>query len=196
MTTFNGFNGTILLNTGVDELHVGTIPGADFGYTHRLPVTVSIRIEREERRETYETTEHEHVTAPLSLSITTSVWSPGRADMLAGGATRDPLRDVATHGEPARFWDADTLVRLADLGDAWHLNTMQAACAHQTPVGDTTGERLDQTPPCTVTGYRYGSQWLVDPLTDAALAMLLALLSGPISNHNVYVHDTLNGYLR
>lgn len=198
MATFNGLNGTIVLSTGNEHLPVGSIPGTEYGYRSRLAVTVNLRIERLERRETYETTRHEQVSRPLSLSVTSDVWRPDGEDIVAGGATRQPLREVAAHGTPARLWDADKLLRLAALGDRWHLNDMQAGCVHQEVVYEEPHHRpsLTDTLPCPVTGYRYGTAWLVEPLPDVLLTNLLGdLLAGPIANRNVYVHPDLNGYL-
>lgn len=195
MTTFNGLNGTIMLNTGDEGLLVGYVPGSEYDAKRRLRVTVDVRIERLERHETYQTTTHEQVTRPLDLSITTNVWRPDDRDILAGGATARPLRQVAMVGAPARFWDADNLTTLARLADRWHLNSMRAACQHQQVVWEDSqaGRRpsLTETAPCPHTGYRYGSSWLVEPLPRGALAMLRHLLRGPIENRNVYVHPDL-----
>ena len=195
--TFNGMNGTIMLNTGRDELTVGAVPGAAYGYERDLRVSVDVRVEREERQESYETIEHEHVAAPLSIAVTTSVWRPDGSDIVSGGATRDPLREVAAKGIPGRFWDAGSLTELADLGDRWHLNWMQAGCAHQDVVWETGpyGNRqpsLTLTRPCPETGYRYGSAWLTEVLPERVVADVLRLLAGPIGNRNVYVHDDLS----
>lgn len=196
-STFNGMNGTIMLNTGNDELTAGTVPGASYGYKQNLRVTVAVRIEREERRESYETIEHEQVAGPLGIAVTTSVWQPDGRDIVSGGATRDPLREVAVEGTPGRFWDAGSLTELADLGDRWHLNAMRAGCAHQDVVWEDSsyGRRpsLGLTPPCPETGYRYGTAWLVELLPASVVADVLRLLSGPIGNRNVYVHSDLTG---
>jgi hypothetical protein len=57
--------------------------------------------------------------------------------------------------------------------DRWHLNTMRAGCAHQTVVWEDSryGVRpsLERTPVCPVSGYRYGSAWLVEVLPDTVL---------------------------
>lgn len=58
----------------------------------------------------------------------------------------------------------DELDKLREVWEEWHLNDMQAACTHQAPVGKDAGERLDKTPPCPETGYKYGHAWLVKPL--------------------------------
>lgn len=197
MPDFNGHNGTIMLNTNTMEgLPVGSAPGEPYGYSHKVGVRVHVRVERLERRETYEGTQHETLVRPLDLSVTTSVTSPRGTDMVAGGNTRDPLREVT---EPSRFWTLGTLAALATLGDRWHLNGMRAGCAHQDVVWEDTGlgrrPSLDRTAPCPHTGYRYGSAWLVEPLPARVLGDLMGLLHGPIENRNVYVHPDLNRFL-
>src|SRR5690242_13952124 len=95
--TYNGMNGTILLNTPeTPGVTVGYVNGADYGYStkRRLRVTVEIRLERAERQESYETTEHEQVSSPLDFALTTAVWNFGNTDWLEGGATVEPLRKV------------------------------------------------------------------------------------------------------
>lgn len=198
MPEFNGLNGTILLNTNTLEgLPVGSAPGEPYGYSRKVGVRVDIRIERLERRDWYHTTEHLMMHNPYGLTVTTQVWSPGGTDMVAGGATRDPLREVT---EPARFWTRDTLATLAVLGDRWHGNDFQAGCAHQDVVYEDDPRypgrpSLDLTKPCPVNGYRYGSAWLVEPLPEQVIRDLMGLLSGPIENRNVYVHPDLNRFL-
>lgn len=202
MPGYNGLNGTIMLNTGREGLTVGHVPGDGYGYARRLKVTLDLRIERLERRETYETTTHEHVARPLAMSVTTSVWRPHGKDIVAGGATREPLREVAAHGEPARFWDVDhQLARMASMGDRWHLNDMQPGCLHQEVVYEDsdygTRPSLTETLPCPITGYRYGSSWLIDPVPRVLLNNLLDdLIAGPIANRNIYVHPDLDLYRR
>lgn len=198
MAEFNGVNGTIMLNTGREGLPVGTIGGEAYGYAPgaRLGVRLHVRIERLERRETYETVGHKHVTEPLAMSVTTDVWRPDGRDIVAGGATREPLREVAASGTPSRFWTGgERLDRMAALGDGWHGSDMRAACRHQTVVYEEEPYHrpsLDLTPPCPITGYRYGTKWLVEPLPRVMLNNLLGdLLAGPIENRNVYVHPDL-----
>lgn len=192
MSDFNGMNGTIMLNTSSAGLTVGTVPGAAYGYKRDLRVTVHVRIERLERAETYDTVTHEQVRLPLELSVTTHVWRPDDQDIVAGGATREPLREVAAHGTPSRFWTVESLLRMAELGDWWHLNSMRAGCVHQEAVYEDGphGRRvdLDATRRCPVTGYRYGSAWLIEPLPGPVVGDLVRLLSGPIGNHLVYMH--------
>lgn len=194
---YNGLNGTIMLNTGPKGLGVGTTPGGPYGYKRNLRVGVEVRIERLERQDTYQTTQHEHVTRPLALAVTSFVWRPDLRDIVTGGATVEPLRDVATIGKPANGWTTGTLAVLAGIGARWHLNDMQAGCAHQTVAWETDPDygyrrpSLDRTPVCPRTGYRYGTSWLLDVLPDETVARLLELLAPAIADKRVYVHPAL-----
>lgn len=178
---FNGLNGTTVLKAV--DLPVARIPGASYGYKRSLLVTVELRVERLQRRAVYETVNHEKVTEPYEFACTTSVWRPDGKDIVAGGATTEPLLEAAEH---ATSWcpgfNAATALELAALGNIWHLNAMQAACAHQEVVWEDSkyGRRpsLDDTPRCPQTGYKYGSAWLVKPLPADFMDTLNRLLAG------------------
>jgi hypothetical protein len=141
------------------------------GYKGRNPVTVSVRMERLDRRDAYETVDHQQVARPLDFSLTSDVWKVNRSDIIEGGATVEPLRQITRYADG---WDAAKVRELIALAP-WHLNAMTAGCAHQEPV--MTGGRpdLDRTSPCPVTGYKYGSAWLVRPLPDGLAEKVRAL---------------------
>jgi hypothetical protein len=174
----SGLNGESVLT--IKDLFVGTVPGEEYGYKRNLRVTVDIRMERLTRQDEYETTEHKTVTGHLDFALTTGVWNLSRSnpDIVAGGATTEPLRHLVTF---ANGFDADKARELADLADRWHLNGMSAGCAHQTVVyaKDQYGRSvpsLDLTPPCPVTGYKYGHAWLLESLPDGFMDTLKDLL--------------------
>jgi len=187
-TNFNGMNGTIVRK--VEDLPVGRVPGEPYGYVSDLLVTIDVRVERLERRETYETTTHERVTGPLDFALTTSVWQPSRRDIVAGGATAAPLDEAIAHGRLDFGLDEAAVRGLALDHECWHLNGMSAACAHQEVVWEDSdyGRRpsLTLTQPCPVTGYRYGSAWLVRVLPEGFLAELDGLLSGAHDQSGIY----------
>lgn len=136
--------------------------------------------------DTVETVAHDHVRPAdiPTVSVTYERWPKGHRPGAAGrrgepdslGASRDAFRDVV------RFvygWDADRCRELADLGDRWHLNGMRAACAHQSVVWEDSdyGRRpsLTLTEPCSLSGYRYGSAWLADPMPADVLSYFRAV---------------------
>lgn len=164
MTTPKGLNGVPVFNAR--DVPVGRIPGKPYGYRQSLLVTVDIRMERLTRRE-YETVDHQMVREPLDFALTTSVWRPRLSDIVSCGATVEPLRELSSY-EPG--WAAESVKELADL-EEWHLNAMSAACAHQ-----KRNAGLD-SPPCPISGYRWGSAWLVRPLPDGFLDKVRGLFA-------------------
>lgn len=157
---------------------VGYTPGEAYGYKRKLQVTVSVRMEWLDRQDEYETVDHEAAIRPLDFAITTDVWQPGHGDIVSGGATVEPLREVLQSGDYAPGWDAGKVQTLLDLAP-WHLNGMTAGCAHQTPVLDSNGRPdLDATEPCPLTGYRYGHAWLVRLLPDGFDQQIRGLFEG------------------
>lgn len=158
-----------------EDVFVGRVPGESYGYKRPLRVTVSVRLEREDRREEYETVTHEKVTKPLTFAITTAVWQPSGRDWVSGGATVEPLRELT---EFAAGFNAEKAQALADL-DRYHLNGLRAGCVHQTAVYEDKPYRrvdLKATLDCPETGYRYGHAWLVEVLPDDFQETLTALL--------------------
>lgn len=127
---------------------------------------------------------HEELPAgQMTVAITFEVKDPtkrGDNAYLSMGQTPPEDRIIAT---PPKGVDVDThwevTAAIDRLWERWHLNDMRAACAHQTKpevpegVASRTHWLLDNTPPCPVTGYRYGSAWLHAPLDDQALTDLL-----------------------
>jgi hypothetical protein len=118
---------------------------------------------------------HEPITSWTRLSLTGDVTEKGRREPYQGGQITDVLDEIETF---AAGWSRAKVATLASIWNDHHLNDMRAACAHQTPVGDSARERLDKTPPCPISGYRYGSAWLVDPdgETQDAIQALRQLL--------------------
>jgi hypothetical protein len=136
----NGLNGTIMLNTGPDGLTVGKVPGAAYGYKRSLKVTVDVRIERLERHATYQTTGHEQVTGPLSLTVTTNVWQPGGGDIVAGPRSPRPCR--------ARSPGTGTARRGSSSRSPRRSSTTCARCSRPPPRPGW----FTSTPTCEVTG--------------------------------------------
>jgi hypothetical protein len=111
------------------------------------------------------TTDHGTVTGIRRLSIMGEVIESGRREPHSCGQIRGELDRIT---ECAAGWNVGMVRRLGELWDTWHLNDLQAACDHQTVVYEDSsyGRRpsLTETRACPVSGYRYGSAWLVKPL--------------------------------
>lgn len=194
-----GLNGPVFLSTpdpglgrGVSGITLGSTPGEPYGYKRSLKVTIDLRVEQNPGA--HESVEHETIVAPLGFSITANVWQPGGGDIVAAGRG-DLLDNLDSHalGE-------DVTEFLRGAAAEWHLNAIHAGCVHQDPQVpenvsplDRTGWLLDNTPACPVTGYRYGSKWLVKPLTDTFLRDLLRHLTGPIESRHIYVEPNFPG---
>lgn len=122
----------------------------------------------------WQTVDHEPITNPLRFTLTFDVVGPtGR--LLAFGAMGLAGFDEVT---ATRRASSTTFAALRNLVD-WHLNDLQAGCAHQTVVYESSpyGPRpsLQDTVPCPLTGYRYGSAWLVRPLTAEVIALAVSV---------------------
>lgn len=103
---------------------------------------------------------HQPTTERLRLSIQGmtvskygSIDRPG--SWIGAGQNRHEL-DLLTTLAPG--WTVGDVVKLGTIWDEWHLNDMQAGCAHQ-PKGT-----FPNVPNCPETGYRHGSAWLFKPL--------------------------------
>jgi hypothetical protein len=134
---------------------------------------------------------HEPIPYPDVLSITGELVDPSKrrssdAFWVAGGQTIDAVREIT---KPAGTLTLEDLSRFADLWDAWHLNTLRAACVHidmslvpadlpdYAPRGQVSRSywMLDNLR-CPLTGYKYGSAWLAEPVPADVVEEIVALL--------------------
>lgn len=134
-----GLNGEVALSAA--NVHVGWANGKR--------VTMDVRMEWLTRRPFYETVTHSKIVRPLEYASSAAVWKRDRSDITESGRACEILAAVT---RVAPGFTHDDLYALRWL-DYWHLNAMQAACAHM-----THGVR------CPFSGYRYGTAWLVRPL--------------------------------
>jgi hypothetical protein len=123
---------------------------------------------------TWQTVEHDTVTTREELSIIGNL-RVGRHDV-GGGQCIDRMWSVLGAGKLARGADPADVRLIADVWERWHLNAMRPGCAHvEVPEGTkSTSDRLDNTPPCPRSGYRWGSAWLYEPLPDGLVDELSA----------------------
>lgn len=149
---------------------------------------------------TFPTVEHTTVTDPVTLAISFAVgFRPGDGDVdwdpylnhwgqVSSGdrkIVRPPLSRKFDVGERDGY---DHRHSIDVLWREWHNNGLQAGCVHQHVTADAL-RRASEDPnvylgnhvkPCPLTGYRYGSQWLIKPLTDAAMERIATLELTPV----------------
>lgn len=144
----------------------------------RERIRVSVTITEHERERI--TVEHETIQKWRRLAITGDVWRRGEREPHSGGQIEAHLTRIVNY---AKGWDADWIERLRETWRDWHLNDMQAACAHQVvqwedgPHGPR--QSLDLTADCPITGYRYGTAWLVRPLPTHVEHEIDDMFGGP-----------------
>ena len=128
------------------------------------------------------TIEHEVITDYWEFSASGGLWRNGSED------TFGQMLHYLTKLDPDRLapgWNKVTDVRsLRTIWERWHLNGMNAACAHMTddvlvyePDG-YGGQRISCSGTvCPETGYTYGKAWLVEPLPDDVITEVRRLLA-------------------
>jgi len=180
LTATDPMNGTgvdyVSVGTGdgirPEDVRIGTLTRGQYGAPARVYVDVTIA---HRQGQTHQTTDHREITDWWELSISagiTTAQSRRQHDYEQCGQSIEPVAMVANGPE--------FLPGFVKAWDAWHLNGMTAACAHQSPVGQDIGTRLDQTLPCLdddgAVRYRYGSAWLVRELPADVVQTVLATL--------------------
>lgn len=165
--------------------------GRTRGYNPRVLEYVSAEVMFGKRIGTFPTVEHESITDPAVLTISFTVgprragypdWDEaitrsGQVLLADRKIVRPPLHDKYRWGELPGY---DLRHAIEVLWREWHLNDTVAGCAHQVvPAGirdaDPIGYLGDHIKRCPITGYRWGSQWLIKPLNDSALERIASL---------------------
>lgn len=142
-----------------------------------LSVDYSIRIGTQSR-----TVDLEPIEAPRLLSMGLEIWGAGSLAR-AYRKMQDPVRGVAsriTHRQTSK-----DLARLADIRDRWNLNGMHAGTRRQEEFLSACPNRHDYASASAFLssvgllvdrGYRYGSEWLVEPLPDGLEAEISQII--------------------
>jgi len=120
---------------------------------------VFVTVETSEHSGNRQTVEHEPISEWTQLSIQGEVIDKHHHEASSLGQIVDELRNIATY---APGWNRAKVARLGSLWRQWHLNDVQAGCAHMDLPADTSYDARKDIR-CTVTGYKYGSAWLVLP---------------------------------
>lgn len=164
-----------------NRIFLGTNPGEGYGYKRPVKVYVNIELRAEDAMNPLRvrrTTEHMATILEPELSITFDVVNSAGTD-LGGGAMGKEGLNVETRKASSRVFEV--LHRLIP----WHLNGMQAKCAHQGPPVYEQGRygpqvNFQKSPRCPLTGYGYGSAWLVEPLPWWILRDIESLMPRPL----------------
>lgn len=163
------------------NIFVGRIRDLDTG---RVTSRVYLDVELREVDGTWRTTNHEPIYGYTELNICgTEYYANGGPS--CDGRIHSIGQNIAALDEINDLAGAElSLFQLRWLRQVWqrsHLNGMNAGCAHQTVEYETDryGRRvpsLTDTDPCPVTGYQYGTAWLVKELPAALITELVETL--------------------
>jgi hypothetical protein len=150
------------------DLYLGRLPGGEKVYVH---------LQLAEHSEVKQSIEHEPVSCYVQLSITGHTRLPGRRGWESGGQIVDTVVELAHEGELAQGLTPELLLHLVTVWRAWHLNGLRAGCLHQHVAYEYSSSGAKQlsttnTETCPLSGYRYGSAWLVRPLEARVVAFL------------------------
>lgn len=110
------------------------------------------------------------------LSISGLVIEPHQRDASEAGQMLGRLLEIT---KPAPGWRTADIFSLHTIWERWHLNDLNAACAHMDVDYLATedhqfgpgGRRIitGRGNPCPVSDYGYGQAWLYEPLPDHVL---------------------------
>lgn len=147
---------------------------------------------------TFPTIEHTSITDPVTLSIQFSVgFRPGDGDTdwdaYHWGQVPTGDRKIVRPALSRKFGfqerdGYDHRHTIDVLWRDWHNNDLSAGCVHQVVTAEAR-RRASEDPnvylgnhvkPCPITGYRWGSQWLIKPLTDTAMERIATLELTPV----------------
>ena len=118
-------------------------------------------LDGEPNRRVYVRIELTHRNGPLELAI-----SGEARDGSCGQINMHIHPDNIT---PAKGRTVAEIWRLWAIWKRWHLNTMRAGCEHQT-ANPYLMWRIGE--PCPVCEYRYGHEWIAEPLPDDVVEWL------------------------
>lgn len=145
--------------TIADDVMIGHVSREYTGYKNdSAQLVMNVRVYQ--RDGLFETVRHGRSRNPWAIAVSAGVRYRSTSGGLAWGQVRDVM-DYVTGYAPG--WDAAKVRRLAAIWDRWHLSDMRAGCIHQVPVYRDEID-LGATPRCPVTGYKYGSKWLAEPV--------------------------------
>jgi hypothetical protein len=107
------------------------------------------------------------LTMPLDLSITGTIWQPGKVDCYTAGQCAEEIA--------AAFPGDEMVANIVAVWSRWHLNDMRAGCRHQQQLAT----RPEIGEPCPFCGYKYGTAWNFEPIPSAVVAEIKSWQSRP-----------------
>lgn len=111
-----------------------------------------------------------------TLSICGNVWLPSKRDILTGGQCVDTIRELL----PA----FPHVQRICDIWEGWHLNDMRAGTVRQIELLKAMPLPYEYTKACEFLkecnafddrGYKYGYEWLIEPIPTDILSEIKTL---------------------
>lgn len=139
--------------------------------------TMYIEVEVRPQTGVFQTVHHTEVIAPNQITISGHTFYEGsnRSDCDTAGQIMDTLLELDPDKLAPGLTGLD-IALLHAIWDAYHLNTLNAGCSHQTVVWEDSlyGRRpsLTLTEPCPETGYKYGNGWLVEEVDEIVIRNL------------------------
>lgn len=132
---------------------------------------LSVELVSDERE--HETTSHDKITGSECLSFHGLGVSPrGSVEyergIFSAGQNDRLLLEIT---KPAKGFTLETIRKIYELWQEWHLNDMKSHCAHQDEA-----VAWDKVAPCPLTGYKAGSAWLTKPLPAEIVEQVSALV--------------------
>ncbi|VVB60569.1 Uncharacterised protein [uncultured archaeon] len=131
------------------------------------------------------------------LSICGNVWNTKHTDIETGGQISDTIAAYIAEGRFIPIMPIDTVKKILEIWDRWHLNALRAGCEHQRAehweaikLDDSKPLTMDNmavwkrpgenpkgllTKPCPVCGYKYGTSWLYEPLPEEVISFINSL---------------------
>lgn len=113
----------------------------------------------------------------VELSIVGWFWNNKHTKKVIYGQICDTLKDCIQHGKYRQLnYPWETIAKLLEVWDRWHLNSLRAGCEHQRRLGwDSLPHEETIGKACPVCGYKYGSAWLHEPLPEDVIDFIKSL---------------------
>lgn len=172
------------------KLVIGWIRPEFFGFENtscRVELEIELSRKNREQRDLW----LRPVKNPEALSISGTIYHGKR--WIKGGQIDDTLRKALKADAFTRLLiPKQTLEKLLEIWDEWHLNDLRAYCIHQKPIIERLRKenpellrvshyreliKVPELARCPECGYRYGTAWLYEPLPEEVRDYIAYLIS-------------------